>query len=340
MVKKVFLAVLIIIGGISILYWDMLVYGIGQARGQIQIVTQARDINEVLADEEFPDSLKQKIRIIEEVRKFAIDSIGLRDSENYTTLYDQKGQTTLWNLSACEPYSFTPKTWSFPFLGSFPYKGFFDLEKARTEQTKLKAENYDTRIRPVGGWSTLGWFSDPILSNMLDRSEGGLADLIIHELTHSTLFVKDNIEFNENLASFIGERGAVQFLESKYGKGSFEIEDYLMQNQDGINYIKHMLFCTELLNNLYSSFTDTEPDSVKELRKKDLVANIIASIDTIHFHNDRYYRIFESANPNNAYFMSFLRYHSSEDSLSNILNSDYQADLSLFIKGMTAFHED
>jgi len=340
MVKKVFLAVLIVLGGISLLYWDLLIYGIGQARGQIRIVTEARDIRMVLADEEFPDSLKQKIRIIEEVRRFAIDAIGLKDSDNYTTLYDQKGETALWNLSACEPYNFTPKTWSFPFLGSFPYKGFFDLEKARAEQATLKAEKYDTRIRPVGGWSTLGWFSDPILSNMLDRSEGGLADLIIHELTHSTLFVKDNIEFNENLASFIGERGAVQFLESKYGKGSFEVENYIMQDQDGINYINHMLYCTGLLNDLYSSFSETESDATKELKKKSLVASIVTSIDTIHFHNDRYYRIFESAKPNNAYFMSFLRYHSSEDSLTNILDSDYHSDLTLFIKGMRAFHQD
>lgn len=340
MIKKILLVVLIAITAISVIYWDLLTYGIGQAQGQIRIVNQTRSIEEVLSDSQFPDSLKQKIRIIEEVRKFAIDSIGLKNSENYTTLYDQKGETALWNLSACEPYSFTPKTWSFPFLGSFPYKGYFDLDKAKEELEQLKLDKYDARIRPVGGWSTLGWFSDPILSNMLDRSEGGLADLITHELTHSTLFVKDNIEFNENLASFIGERGAVKFLISKYGKGSYEVENYLMQDEDGINYTRHLLHCTELLNDLYSSFSETESDSLKKQKKEDLINDIVSSIDTLHFHNDRYYRIFENAKPNNAYFMSFLRYHSSEDSLSEILTNTYEGDLTLFIERMVAFHED
>ncbi len=340
MIRKILLALFVVVLGLSIFYWDLLTYGIAQAKGQIRIVREARDIDKVLDDTEFPDSLKAKIRIIQEVRQFAIDSIGLKDSKNYTTLYDQKGKTSLWNLSACEPYSFTPKTWSFPFLGSFPYKGFFNLEEAKKEQDLLRSQNYDARIRTVSGWSTLGWFSDPILSNMLNRSEGGLADLIIHELTHSTLFIKDDIEFNENLASFIGELGAVKFLESKYGKGSFELEDYLMQNEDGLNFTRQMLLSTQILDSLYSTFKDSDPDSLKESRKKELIRDIVTSLDTAHFHNQRYYRIFENSHPNNAYFMSFLRYHSSEDSLSKIFNTIYAGDLKLFVKGMVDYHSD
>ncbi len=340
MIKKILYLLLVVFIGFCIFYWDLISYGIGQAKGQISIIRQARDIEEVLDDASFPDSLKQKIKIIQEVRNFAIDSIGLKDSKNYTTLFDQKGKTLLWNLSASEPYSFTPKTWSFPLLGSFPYKGFFDLAKAKEERDFLKSENYDTRIRTVSGWSTLGWFSDPILSNMLERSEGRLADLIIHELTHSTLFVRDNIVFNENLASFIGERGAIQFLESKYGKGSFELEDYLMHDEDQLNFTEQMLFAAQLLDSLYSSFADTDQDSIKEIQKSKLIREIVDSVDTIHFHNNRYYHIFDEALPNNAYFMSFLRYHSSEDSLSDILKSQYDGDLNVFIKGMIKYHED
>lgn len=340
MIKKALLVLLLILSVLIITNWSLVVYGIGQAKGQIEIIKNAVPVEEVLADSNFPDSLKQKIRIIDEVRAFAIDSIGLTNSANYTTFYDQMGSTALWNLSACEPYSLTPKTWSFPFLGSFPYKGFFDLDKAKEELNILKEQNYDARIRPVGGWSTLGWFSDPILSNMLERSEGRLADLISHELTHSTLFVKDDIQFNENLASFIGEKGALLFLETKYGKSSYELEDYIMQNQDGSRYTEHMLFCTALLDSLYNSFTNTTSDSIQHLKKHILIDQIIASLDTIHFHNERYYKIFENGRPNNAYFMSFMRYHSSEDSLATILASEYLGDLKGFVKGMKKFHED
>lgn len=340
MIKKAFFTLLLILSILVAVNWSLVLYGIGQVKGQIEIIKNAVAVEQLLADKDFPDSLKQKIMIINEVRRFAIDSIGLTNSENYTTFYDQKGTTALWNLSACEPYSFTPKTWSFPFLGSFPYKGFFDLEKAKEELRGLKEQNYDARIRPVGGWSTLGWFSDPILSNMLERSEGRLADLISHELTHSTLFVKNDIQFNENLASFIGERGALLFLESKYGKGSYELEDYIMQNQDGSRYTQHMLRCTALLDSLYNSFSESTNDSVKYSKKHILIDQVTTSLDTIHFHNDRYQKIFENGRPNNAYFMSFLRYHSSEDSLATILKSQYANNLKNFIQGMKAFHED
>lgn len=340
MIRKILLG-LVLIGSVMIIfYWDTIAYGLAQAKGQIKIISETRTIDEVLADPVIPDSLKAKILIVNEVRKYAIDSIGLDQSENYTSFYDQKGETALWNLSACEPFRFEPKQWSFPFLGSFPYKGFFDVEKANFERQQLIALGYDTRIRPVGGWSTLGWFSDPILSGMLARSEGRLADLIIHELTHSTLFVKDDIVFNENLASFIGERGAIQFLEMKYGRGSRELEDYLLDDLDRTRFTHQMLYATSLLDSLYESFQPSDTDSLKNVLKNQLIQRIVDSLDSIHFYDPGYHQIFDNVLPNNAYFMSFLRYHSSEDSLNHILINEHNNDLNIFITSMKDYHQD
>jgi len=141
-----------------------------------------------LNDPEFPDSLKSKLIIAQKARTYAIKSLGLNQSNNYTKMFDQKGEVLLWNLSACEPYELKPYQWSFPFLGKMPYKGYFKIEEAKKEQEILDSLGYDTRIRPVGGWSTLGILNDPILSNMLRRSDGALADIIIHELTHANNF--------------------------------------------------------------------------------------------------------------------------------------------------------
>lgn len=325
---------------LALIFWELIAYGFGQAQGQFEIIRNARPLEEVLADENIADSLKSKIQLVSEIRQYAIDSIGLSDSDNYTTFYDQEGRVLLWNLSGCEPFQFIPKMWSFPLLGSFPYKGFFELEKAKEEQAELIAENYDTRIRPVGGWSTLGWFTDPILSNMLQRSEGRLADLIIHELTHATLFVKDDIEFNENLASFIGERGAQEFLQFRYGAESAEYSDYKLHLEDNKQFTKHILTCTKLLDSLYTSFDEHTSDSVKAFQKHVMIDEIASSLDTIFFHNSRYNQIFQSGRPNNAYFMSFLRYHSSEDSLSVLLKKEYSNDLEAFVDGMRTHHSD
>lgn len=339
MIKKVSWGILILIVLLIIAYWETVTYGIRQARGQLAITLNTRSVEEVMKDSIVADSIKQKIQIIQEARGFAFDQLGLAKSSNYTSFYDQKGQVALWNLSASQPFALEPKVWSFPILGSFPYKGFFDLERAKKEMDELKEEGYDVRIRPVSGWSTLGWTSDPILSNMLERPEGALAELIIHELTHSTLFVKDNIDFNENLASFIGERGAVLFLNEKYGEKSFAYFEYIIAEEDHRTFRDQMLFATQKLDALYQSYDSLESDSIKATKKHTLIDQIMNSIDTLHFHDPRYYQLFHSGRPNNAYFMSYLRYYSAKDSLESLLVDEYSNDLRLFIEGMKEFHE-
>jgi predicted aminopeptidase len=51
-------------------------------------------------------------------------------------------------------------------------------------------------------------------------AEADLADLVIHELTHATLFLKGQDQFNEELASFVGSRGALLWLEASQGRDS------------------------------------------------------------------------------------------------------------------------
>ena len=255
MVKKIIWTVIALFVLALLFNWDILSYGIRQAQGQLRITFNTLPVETILNDTLFPDSLKQKIKIVQQARVFAFQELGLTPSENYTTFYDQKGEVALWNLSASKAYMLEPKLWSFPILGSFPYKGFFDLERAKQERDELIDQGYDARIRPVGGWSTLGWTTDPILSNMLEREEGSLAELIIHELTHSTLFVKDNIEFNENLASFIGEQGAIQFLDEKYGKNSHAYFDYVLAEEDSKTFRNQMLLATSKLDSLYRSIS-------------------------------------------------------------------------------------
>ncbi len=338
MIKKALLFLLAVIAILVAFNWNAVIYGLNQAKSQLRITFNTQSIESVLNDSLIADSIKHKINIVQEARSFAFDKLGLKNSDNYTTYYDQKGKVTLWNLSASKAYALEPKLWSFPILGTFPYKGFFDLEAAKEEMLDLKTEGYDTRIRSVGGWSTLGWTTDPILSNMLERKEGALVELIIHELTHSTLFVKDNIEFNENLASFIGEKGAVIFLNQKYGPHSYPYYDYILSEEDSRTFRNQMLLATRKLDSLYIAVADYS-DSLKAVHKHIMIDKITSSIDTLHFHDPRYLNIFKSSRPNNAYFMSYLRYYSSKDSLEEILSTKHRGDLKSFIQGMKEFHE-
>ncbi|MBK7650286.1 MAG: aminopeptidase [Flammeovirgaceae bacterium] len=212
MVKKIFIGFLAVLLVLILWNWQLVLYGARQGYGQLKIVMEAKPIAKLMDDPAFPDSLKMKLELIQEIRKYAIDSLGLKDTKNYTTVYDQHGEEIMWVVQACEPFQLAPKMWKFPIVGAMPYKGFFEKERAMNERNQLEQEGYDTSIRNPGGWSTLGWFTDPILSNMLKRNEGDLASLIIHEMVHATVFVKDDVNFNENLASFVGDTAAYYFF--------------------------------------------------------------------------------------------------------------------------------
>jgi predicted aminopeptidase len=319
------------------IWWDLVIYGIRQANGQLNIMWNAKPVEDFLADPDFPDSLKSKLHLIGGVRKYAIDSLALKDTKNYKTLFDQKGEEIMWVVTASEEFKLKPKEWTFPVLGAVPYKGFFKKELAFKLRDELEKEGWDVSIRNPGGWSTLGWFTDPILSKMLERSEGDLANLIIHEMSHATIFVKDSIDFNENLATFIGDRGAEKFLISKYGLSSKEYQQYLNEDKDFLKFSDHMLRGSEKLDSLYSSMTDQMPIDKKRKLKKDMIERIVVSLDTLTLSTDskpgtRY----KNRLPNNAYFMNFRRYQSQQVDFWNEYRGRFNEDLKDYIEYLTS----
>ncbi len=338
MVKKIFLFLMTVLLVLVIWQHELLWYGIKQGQGQIKIVKNSVKISSILQDPSFPDSLKNKMLIIKKAKEFASKELGLHDTENYSTYFDQKGKSILWNVSACRPFSFEAKTWWFPIVGEVPYMGFFNEEKARKIEGELMDQGWDARVRSVSGWSTLGWFKDPILSSMLDRSEGQLAELIIHELTHGTIFLKDQVEFNENLASFIGVQGAIQYLTMNHGVDSEQLKNYLYNKEDYRKFTEHILAGTNGLDSLYDSFSVELNEEQKLFQKEKLITEICNRIDTISFSNNRYDDIFRERKPNNAYFMSFLRYYSTGDSLMSVWKNQYDSDLKEMINDYVENH--
>jgi len=338
MMRKIIFGVLAILLVLLIWNWSLLVYGVNQGIGQLNIVWNARPVDEILSDPKFPDSLKAKLHLINEVRKFAIDSLGLKDTDNYKTLYDQKGEELMWVVTACEPFELKPKEWTFPGLGSVPYKGFFDKEKAKAERDRLEKEGWDVGVMNPGGWSTLGWFTDPILSGMLTRSDGDLASLIIHEMVHATFFVKDSVELNENLASFIGDTTAYDFLKWKYGVESKDYKTYLYEDQDYRKYYPHVLRGTKMLDSLYQAIR-SDSVNVKKEKKERAIRKIVETMDTLTLHTTRKpSKRYEKRLPNNTYFMTYRRYQSKQMLFKDELRSKYQGDIRKMIKEYQAMY--
>jgi predicted aminopeptidase len=281
MKRRIFLGLLLILLALGVWQRELVSYGYMQAKGQLNIMFNTRPVTELLADPTYPDSLKGKIRLIQEIKQFAQDSLGLDPSENFTTYHDQQGKPLMWVLVGSDRYALKPVDYEIPLLGTFSYKGFFDRKRLLSADSSLQRAGYDTRINEVAAYSTLGFFRDPILSSMLKRTEGSLAELIIHELTHGTLFIKDELEYNENLADFVGEYGADRFMAQKYGRESVPYRNYLATKAFYDRFDEHILRGTKQLDSVYSVFKPSTPVPVKETMKWKTIETIMTTSDTL-----------------------------------------------------------
>lgn len=281
----------------------------------------------------FPYCFEKKIKAIKEIQIFAEQELGLDKTNNYSSYYDQKGKPILWVVTASEKYKLKAHEWVFPVVGSFSYKGFFEKENAKIEQRELEAKGLDTRISEVSAWSTLGYLNDPILSSMLEKDEGELAELIIHELTHATVYKKNDVSFNENLADFVGNYGAKLYLEKKFGKYSKEVNKYQIKTKFEHELTEHISNETKKLAGLYAHLEAkkvnfSERDSLKNeaIKKISLKSNQI---------RQKYYpkttQITAKRELNNAYFVSYLMYQGKQNEFKNEFETKFKSNFKAYI---------
>jgi predicted aminopeptidase len=184
----------------------------------------------------------------------------------------------------------------------------------------LRKQGYDTDYNPAGGWSTLGFFRDPVLSGMLRRNKGQLAELIIHELTHATVYKKGQVDFNENLATFVGEQGALQFLKSRFGEKSAEYNRYENELQDEELFGNFMVASFKELDQFYDSLPSDLSNQAKYLAKYRKIAAVVIRINDLPLHNPKRYRyqLPKDPLPDNTFFMAYQRYRGNLEDLEEL----------------------
>ena len=228
-------------------------YYLHLAKGQANLLWNREPIERVLERKDLNPEVRKRLLLIQEVKNFAQNQVGLTPSRTYSTFVDLKGNPVSWNLTACPKDRLEPVLWSYPVVGSAPYRGYFDLRRAKKERDQLEAKGYDTYLRPVGAYSTLGWFADPVLSSMLQYRDADLAGLVIHEMTHATVWISGDVTFNESLANFVGDAGALLFLSAKFGDESPIVQEVIDGREDGRVFRRFMVGIAASLDSLYGT---------------------------------------------------------------------------------------
>jgi predicted aminopeptidase len=295
----------------------------------LNLNAKAEDIELLLRSEDLPEDVRSTLTLVQEIKRYSVDRLGLNDDRNYSRYLDMGEKRYLVDVvSACESARFEPYLWSYPFVGKMPYKGFYEREEAEREAGKLLAKGYDTAIWKVEAFSTLGFFSDPVYSYMRDYSVYELASLIIHEQTHATLFLRDQARFNEELATFMGDEGAIGFIRERRADEPDAMEEANLYRR---GFERHVSAIRELHGRLDALYRGGEDRDTVLYKKKEILERFKEE------YRERYGRAFEAGGVelNNAYITTVMTY-TGDLSLFHELNDRLGGDLARtveFLKG-------
>jgi predicted aminopeptidase len=183
---------------------------------EAKILWRRQSIRDMLQRTDLDPDTRAKLDLTLAVRTFAADALHLKVDGSFASFARVDADEVVYVVSAAYRTRLEPYTWWFPIVGSVPYKGFFSKSSAEAEAAGLEREGYDTYTRPSAAFSTLGWFADPLLSNLLRYDGVTLANIIIHELLHNTIYVAGHADFDESFANFVGTRGAMLFFATRH----------------------------------------------------------------------------------------------------------------------------
>ncbi len=226
-------------------------YYMQAARGHMDIMNKRRPVDEIIEDVDAPDTLKQRLGLVNEAREFSIDKLHLPDNDSYRSYADLDRDYVVWNVFAAPEFSLQPKTWCYPVAGCVGYRGYFKKDAAERQAEKLKQDDFDVVVGGVTAYSTLGRFSDPILNTMMRYTDLDLVAVLFHELAHQRLYVKNDSEFNESFASAIEEIGIERWLASKGESG--RLEEYRNSREFRQRLMQHVQAARVELKDLYAS---------------------------------------------------------------------------------------
>jgi predicted aminopeptidase len=232
------------------------------AQGQLELLSDARPIDDWLADPHTNTTLRHRLEAARQIRRFAVQQMGLPDNDSYKNYAALKRQYVLWNVVATPELSLKPLQWCFPVAGCVNYRGYYSKDEAQAYAKELRAQGRDVEVGGVSAYSTLGWFSDPLISTFINYPDAELARLIFHELAHQVTYVPGDSRFNESFASAVEEAGVELWL-AHFGNPAMR-EGYARYSARRKDFLALLLKYRKELERTYASIV---PDETKRIAK-------------------------------------------------------------------------
>lgn len=267
----------------------------------------ARPVDAVIADPATPADTRAFLERVRDIKGFAVRELGLSNNENYTKYKVIDRDHLVDVVQACDAASFEAYTWDYPFLGRMPYRGYYERPDADAEAARLKKLGFDVIVRRVDAFSTLGFTKDPVYSFLEGYSPFQIASVIIHEQTHATLFLKGQSEFNEEMASFVGDEGAFEWLKETYGEDSPEYRDAVDSQADADQFISLLHGLSVRLKAVYDMPITREEKLARKAEMIDEFTRGLAAGEEPRFRSDKYAHL-EKLKLNNAYLSLYSLY--------------------------------
>ena len=205
-------AAVLLLGAVAVGGCSSVGYYAQAVQGHMAMLAAARPIDDWIADAQAPGSLKERLLRAREIRAYASRELGLPDNRSYTEYADLGRPAVVWNVFATPALSLELKSWCYLGFGCAGYRGYFNRADADHLAGELRAQGYDVNVAPVPAYSTLGWFSDPLLNTFIHAHDGELARLVFHELAHQVAYAKDDTVFNESFATTVEREGVRRWL--------------------------------------------------------------------------------------------------------------------------------
>lgn len=295
--------------------------------GHWDLMHARKDIQSLLNDPATSSELAEQLRAAEQIKAFAMSTLGLPANGSYSSYVEIDGETLVWNVIATEEFSLQAKKWCFPVAGCVPYRGYFKQQKAKEFATRLDDKGMDVFVSPAAAYSSLGWFNDPLLSTMLSATDYRLAAYLFHELAHQRLYIKNDGLFNESYASFVEKTGVNAWLE--YNQRQHQLLQW-QQLQNASNDF------TELIAGVRAKLAGLYHSDETEAHKRELKAEIFNSLSLSHerlirqkWHGKRYYAAWFEDPLNNARLALYNTYQGSHCAFQGLLDKA-EGDLRVF----------